>query len=92
MAHDQDRPSQRGGTKETNPGNFANDRERASRAGQKGGQNSGATSPMIEHGLPKPGAGVARTATAVAATHDCAATQPLTKQPWRCFRVSSTIF
>ncbi|EKT4482453.1 general stress protein [Pseudomonas putida] len=41
MAQDQERTSQRGGTKETNPGNFANDRERASRAGQKGGQASG---------------------------------------------------
>lgn len=36
MAQDQERTSQRGGTKETNPGNFANDRERASRAGHKG--------------------------------------------------------
>ncbi|HVU75369.1 MAG TPA: KGG domain-containing protein [Candidatus Paceibacterota bacterium] len=27
--------------KENNPGNFANDREKASRAGQKGGQASG---------------------------------------------------
>ena len=41
MAQDQERTSQRGGTKETNPGNFANDRERASRAGHKGGQASG---------------------------------------------------
>ncbi|MBF8745312.1 stress-induced protein [Pseudomonas putida] len=41
MARDQAQPSQRGGTKETNPGNFANDREKASRAGQKGGQASG---------------------------------------------------
>ncbi|AXO88325.1 stress-induced protein [Pseudomonas parafulva] len=43
MAHEpeQDRPSKRGGTRQTNPGNFANDPERASRAGQKGGQNSG---------------------------------------------------
>ncbi|MBJ9975892.1 general stress protein [Pseudomonas sp. S75] len=41
MASEQDRPSKRGGTKETNSGNFANDPERASRAGQKGGQNSG---------------------------------------------------
>ena len=41
MAQDQERASQRGGTKETNPGNFANDRERASRAGHKGGQASG---------------------------------------------------
>ncbi|MFJ4347690.1 general stress protein [Pseudomonas sp. NPDC089401] len=41
MAGDQQRTSQRGGTKETNPGNFANDRERASRAGHKGGQASG---------------------------------------------------
>lgn len=41
MARDQQQPSQRGGTKQTNPGNFANDRERASRAGHKGGQNSG---------------------------------------------------
>ncbi|MFC2971848.1 general stress protein [Azotobacter bryophylli] len=28
-------------TKSTNPGNFANDRERASTAGRKGGRNSG---------------------------------------------------
>lgn len=41
MARDQDQTGQRGGTKETNSGNFANDRERASRAGQKGGRNSG---------------------------------------------------
>ncbi len=41
MAPDQGQTGQRGGTKETNPGNFANDRERASRAGQKGGRNSG---------------------------------------------------
>lgn len=41
MARDQEQPSRRGGTKESNPGNFANDREKASRAGQKGGQNSG---------------------------------------------------
>ncbi|MDH0301632.1 MULTISPECIES: general stress protein [unclassified Pseudomonas] len=40
MARDQ-QSGQRGGNKETNPGNFANDRERASRAGQKGGQVSG---------------------------------------------------
>ncbi|WP_194790778.1 general stress protein [Pseudomonas sp. UFMG81] len=41
MAEEQVRTGHRGGTKETNPGNFANDRERASRAGHKGGQNSG---------------------------------------------------
>lgn len=41
MARDQKSTGQRGGTKETNPGNFANDREKASRAGQKGGQVSG---------------------------------------------------
>ncbi|PZW77483.1 MULTISPECIES: general stress protein [unclassified Pseudomonas] len=41
MARDQDQTGQRGGTQQTNPGNFANDRERASRAGQKGGRNSG---------------------------------------------------
>ncbi|AAN68876.1 conserved protein of unknown function [Pseudomonas putida KT2440] len=41
MAQDQERTRQRGGTKETNSGNFANDRERASRAGHKGGQASG---------------------------------------------------
>ncbi|HCP30424.1 MAG TPA: stress-induced protein [Pseudomonas sp.] len=41
MARDQKPTGQRGGTKETNPGNFANDREKASRAGQKGGQVSG---------------------------------------------------
>ncbi|MCH7300729.1 stress-induced protein, partial [Pseudomonas capeferrum] len=37
MALEQERTSQRGGTKENNPGNFANDREKASRAGHKGG-------------------------------------------------------
>ncbi|QCI12495.1 stress-induced protein [Pseudomonas putida] len=41
MARDQAQTGQRGGTKETNPGNFANDREKASRAGHKGGQASG---------------------------------------------------
>jgi len=41
MARDQEHTGQRGGTKDNNPGNFANDRERASRAGQKGGRNSG---------------------------------------------------
>ncbi|KNX77869.1 stress-induced protein [Pseudomonas sp. 250J] len=41
MARDPDQTDRRGGTKQTNPGNFANDRERASRAGQKGGRNSG---------------------------------------------------
>jgi general stress protein YciG len=30
---------QQGGSKETNPGNFANDREKASEAGRKGGQS-----------------------------------------------------
>ena len=40
MARDQEQAGQRGGTKETNPGNFANDRARASEAGRKGGQNS----------------------------------------------------
>lgn len=40
MARDQENSGQRGGTKETNPGNFANDREKASRAGHKGGQHS----------------------------------------------------
>lgn len=40
MAQDQERTRQRGGTKETNPGNFANDRQRASEAGRKGGRNS----------------------------------------------------
>lgn len=67
MARDQEQPSRRGGTKETNPGNFANDREKASRAGHKGGQNSGATLPMTAHGPPRPGARAGRTATAVAA-------------------------
>ncbi|MBC3502442.1 general stress protein [Pseudomonas sp. SWRI59] len=41
MALEQGRASQRGGTKENNPGNFANDREKASRAGHKGGKVSG---------------------------------------------------
>jgi len=30
----------RGGNKNTNPGNFANDREKAAEAGRKGGQQS----------------------------------------------------
>jgi uncharacterized protein len=30
---------QQGGSKESNPGNFANDREKASEAGRKGGQS-----------------------------------------------------
>ncbi|WP_409309750.1 general stress protein [Pseudomonas putida] len=41
MAQDQERTRQRGCTKAPNPANFANDRERASRAGRKGGQASG---------------------------------------------------
>ena len=41
MANDQDKTGQQGGTAQNNPGNFANDPERASEAGQKGGQVSG---------------------------------------------------
>ncbi|MFS0827224.1 con-10 family general stress protein [Pseudomonas phoenicis] len=41
MARDTEQPSQRGGTKQTNAGNFANDPDRAARAGQKGGKVSG---------------------------------------------------
>lgn len=41
MANDQDKTGQQGGTAQNNPGNFANDREKASEAGQKGGQVSG---------------------------------------------------
>ncbi|RIZ41472.1 general stress protein [Pseudomonas putida] len=41
MANDQDKAVQQGGTAQNNPGNFANDPQRASEAGQKGGQMSG---------------------------------------------------
>lgn len=41
MARDPQHVSQRGGNKANNSGNFANDPERAARAGQKGGQASG---------------------------------------------------
>jgi general stress protein YciG len=37
-----------GGTK--NPGNFANDRQKASEAGRKGGQQSGTTTDRSESG------------------------------------------
>ncbi|MGB5957775.1 general stress protein [Pseudomonas sp.] len=40
MANDQGKGGQQGGTTQNNPGNFANDREKASEAGQKGGQTS----------------------------------------------------
>lgn len=33
--------AQQGGTKENNPGNFANDPQRASEAGEKGGRSRG---------------------------------------------------
>ncbi|MBK0057249.1 stress-induced protein [Pseudomonas sp. S44] len=39
MANNQNKTGSQGGTK--NPGNFANDREKASEAGRKGGQQSG---------------------------------------------------
>lgn len=41
MANDQEKAGQQGGTAQNNPGNFANDPQRASEAGQKGGQMSG---------------------------------------------------
>jgi general stress protein YciG len=41
MPEEQRQPSRRGGTQQTNSGNFANDRDRASEAGRKGGRNSG---------------------------------------------------
>jgi len=41
MANNQDNRGNQGGTAQNNPGNFANDREKASEAGRKGGQNSG---------------------------------------------------
>lgn len=41
MADNQGKSGQQGGTAQDNPGNFANDREKASQAGQKGGQSSG---------------------------------------------------
>lgn len=41
MADNSRTPRQRGGTKETNSGNFANDPQRAALVGQKGGQVSG---------------------------------------------------
>lgn len=52
----------------SNPGNFANDREKASEAGKKGGQNSGATSPMTARRLPRPDAKAVNTAMAAVAT------------------------
>lgn len=67
MAQDQERTSRRGGTKETNPGNFANDRERASRAGHKGGQASGGNFANDRQRASTPGAKVARIATAAVA-------------------------
>ena len=50
-----------------NPGNFANDREKASEAGRKGGHNSGGNFANDRERPPRPAARVARTATAVAA-------------------------
>lgn len=41
MANKQDDSAQQRATSPTNPGNFANDREKAAEAGRKGGQNSG---------------------------------------------------
>ncbi|KAF4557573.1 general stress protein [Pseudomonas sp. CES] len=40
-ADDQDTVRQQGGTAQNNPGNFENDRKKASEAGHKGGQASG---------------------------------------------------
>ena len=47
-------------------GNFAEDREKASEAGRKGGQHSGGTLKMILNVHPKPVKRVVRTAMAVA--------------------------
>ncbi|PWQ89185.1 stress-induced protein, partial [Enterococcus faecium] len=41
MANNQTNRGNQGGTAQNNPGNFANDPQRASEAGQKGGQMSG---------------------------------------------------
>lgn len=41
MANKQDDRAQKDATGKSNPGNFANDREKASEAGRKGGQSSG---------------------------------------------------
>lgn len=41
MANNQTNLGHQGGTAQNNPGNFANDREKASEAGRKGGQSSG---------------------------------------------------
>lgn len=41
MASNGDKHANQGGSSNTNPGNFANDREKASQAGHKGGQASG---------------------------------------------------
>lgn len=58
---DAKRPTgKRGGTKETNSGNFANDPERAARAGHKGGKLSGENFAMIDRGLRRRGAKAGR--------------------------------
>ena len=41
MANNPTNRGHQGGTAQTNPGNLANDREKASEAGHKGGQSSG---------------------------------------------------
>ena len=41
MANNENRTGQQGTKQGGNPGNFANDREKASEAGRKGGQQSG---------------------------------------------------
>lgn len=41
MANNQSNRGNQGGTAQNNPGNFANDREKASEAGRKGGKASG---------------------------------------------------
>lgn len=41
MASNDNKHANQGGSSNTNPGNFANDREKASEAGRKGGQASG---------------------------------------------------
>ncbi len=48
MASNQDDRGNQGGNANTNPGNFANDREKASEAGHKGGQVSGGISRTIQ--------------------------------------------
>lgn len=65
-----------GGGRENNPGNFANDREKASEAGRKGGQKAAATSRTIPNARrrPDPRAAVQAMAAAAAAVSKVADT------------------